>query len=97
MFDYETTVVEIELRVRKLIAENERLQTEVEELRRQCVELQGKIDSNNVTINNLKEQNNILKLGNVLTQKGDSAEVKLKINQLIRSIDKSLLLINKSE
>lgn len=97
MFDYETTVAEIELKVRRLIEENDRLRASEQNLTQQCKELQEQIDNNNVIINNLKEQNNILKLGNTLTQKGDSAEIKLKINQLIRSIDKSLLLINKSE
>jgi predicted RNase H-like nuclease (RuvC/YqgF family) len=97
MFDYETTVAEIERKVRKLIEENDRLRASEQNLTRQCKELQEQIDNNNVVINKLKEQNNILKLGNTLTQKGDSAEIKLKINQLIRSIDKSLSLINKSE
>ena len=97
MFDFETTVAEIECKVRKLVGENGRLRAEVEELARLCGELQEQVDSQNITINNLKEQNNILKLGNTLTQKGDSVEIKLKINQLIRSIDKSLALINKSE
>ena len=63
----------------------------------QCRKLQEQVNNQNITINNLKEQINILKLGNTLTQKGDSVEIKLKINQLIRSIDKSLALINKSE
>lgn len=97
MFDYETTVAEIERKVRKLIEENDRLRASEQNLTRQRKELQEQIDNNNVVINKLKEQNNILKLGNTLTQKGDSAEIKLKINQLIRSIDKSLSLINKSE
>lgn len=97
MFDFETTVAEIELKVRKLIEENDRLRASEESLARQCAELQGQIDNNNLVINNLKEQNNILKLGNTLTRKGDFAEIKLRINQLIRSIDKSLSLINKSE
>lgn len=97
MFDFETTVAEIELKVRKLIEENDRLRASEESLARQCAELQGQIDNNNLVINNLKEQNNIFKLGNTLTRKGDSAEIKLRINQLIRSIDKSLSLINKSE
>lgn len=97
MFDYETTVAEIERKVRRLIEENDRLRASEHNWAEQCKELQGQIDNNNIIINNLKEQNNILKLGNTLSQKGDSAEIKLKINQLIRSIDKSLSLINKSE
>ncbi len=97
MFDYETTVAEIERKVRRLIEENDRLRASELNWAERCKELQGQIDNNNIIINNLKEQNNILKLGNTLSQKGDSAEIKLKINQLIRSIDKSLSLINKSE
>lgn len=97
MFDYETAVAEIERKVRELIVENDRLRVSEHNWAERCKELQKQIDNNNVVINNLKEQNNILKLGNRLAQKGDSAEIKLKINQLIRSIDKSLSLINKSE
>lgn len=96
MFDFETTVAEIEWKVRKLLEENGRLRTEVEESAERCRVLQEQVNNQNITINNLKEQNNILKLGNTLAQKGDTVEIKLRINQLIRSIDKSLALINKS-
>ena len=97
MLDFETTVAEIEWKVRKMIEENDRLRAGEAELTEQCRKLQEQVNNQNITINNLKEQINILKLGNTLTQKGDSVEIKLKINQLIRSIDKSLALINKSE
>ena len=97
MFDFETTVAEIELKVRKLMKENELLRAEMEKTNGQCQELQRQNEQLNILINNLKEQNNNLKLGNTLTQQGDSVEIRLKINQLIRSIDKSLELINKSE
>ena len=97
MFDFEAIVVEIEMKVRKLIGENRRLRVEAEEANERCRQLQEQVDKQNIVINHLKEQNNNLKLGNTLTQKGDSVEIKLKINQLIRSIDKSLALINKSE
>ena len=97
MFDFEAIVVEIERKVRKLAGENQRLRLEVEKANDRCKQLQEQLDNQNIVINNLKEQNNKLKLGNTLTQKGDSVEIRLKINQLIRSIDKSLALINKSE
>ena len=96
MFDFETTVAEIEWKVRKLLEENGHLRAEVEESAERCRQLQEQVNNQNITINNLKEQNNILKLGNTLAQKGDTVEIKLRINQLIRSIDKSLALINKS-
>lgn len=97
MFDFETTVTEIEWKVRRLVEENARLQAEVEESAEQCRKLQEQVNNQHITINNLKEQNNILKLGNTLTQKGDTVEIKLQINRLIRSIDKSLALINSAE
>jgi predicted RNase H-like nuclease (RuvC/YqgF family) len=96
MFDFEAIVVEIERKVRKLAGENQRLRLEVEKANDRCKQLKEQLDNQNIVINNLKEQNNKLKLGNTLTQKGDSVEIRLKINQLIRSIDKSLALINKS-
>ena len=77
MFDFEAIVVEIEMKVRKLIGENRRLRVEAEEANERCRQLQEQVDKQ--------------------TQKGDSVEIRLKINQLIRSIDKSLALINKSE
>ena len=49
----------------------------------------------NNKIKKLMEKTHILKIRNTLVQRGDSAEIKLKINQLIRNIDKSLMLLTK--
>ncbi len=95
MLDLETTVSGIEYKVRKLIEDNEKLRQQVERLSTEKQDLQKACDNQNILINNLKEQTKILKLGNALTQKGDSAEIKLKINQIIRGIDKSLALLTK--
>lgn len=95
MLDLETTVSGIEYKVRKLIEDNEKLRQQVVQLSTEKQDLQKACDNQNILINNLKEQTKILKLGNALTQKGDSAEIKLKINQIIRSIDKSLAILTK--
>ena len=97
MFDYEATLAGIEYKVRKLIEENERLRREVESLDDSREALEEAIENKNIEINNLKEETKVLKLRNALAEKGDSAEIKLKINQLIRTIDKSLALLNKTE
>lgn len=97
MYDLETTVAEIELKIRKLMKENELLRQGLERADGECRKLQEQNEQLNILINNLKEENNNLKLGNTLTRKGDSVEIRLKLNQLIRRIDKSLELINKSE
>lgn len=97
MFDFETNIAGIEYKVRRLIQERDDLRNAEDKLKALCEELQQQINDQQNTINNLKEENKILKLGNALIQKGDSTEIKLKINQLIRNIDKSLSLLNKAE
>lgn len=94
MIDFENTVTGIEQKVWMLLEEIDRLRTVEAKLTEERRQLQEEVKIQNITINNLKEDNKILKLGNALTQKGDSAEIKLKINQLIRNIDKSLAIIN---
>ena len=93
MFDFETTLSGIEYKIRKLVDENNGLRAEIAHLTESNEELRETIKNQEETINKQKEETNILKLRNTLVQKGDSAEIKLKINQLIRNIDKSLSLL----
>ena len=97
MNDYETTLATIEYKVRKLIQENEQLHREVDELSTNIAILKEANKNKDILINNLKEESKILKIRNTLNGKGDSTEIKLKINQLIRTIDKSLVLLDKME
>ncbi len=93
MFDFETSLLGIDYKVRKIIEQNNALKAEVARLNEANEELRETIKNQELTINQQKEETNILKLRNTLVQKGDSAEIKLKINQLIRNIDKSLSLL----
>ena len=90
MFDFETSVSGIEFKVRQLADEVMRLRTAVERGEDRCRELEETLKNKETEINNLKEQNKFIKLGNRLTEGNDSAELKLKINQMIRTIDRSL-------
>ena len=90
MFDFESSVTGIEFKVRQLADEVARLRRLVSEKEDHCYELEEALKNSEKTINNLKEENKLLKLGNKLSEKGDSAEIKLKINQMIRAIDRSL-------
>ena len=97
MFDFETTVAGIEHKVRLLADEVARLRTALSESEDQCRELQKALDNKEILINNLKEENKIIKLGNKLAENGNSTELKPKINQMIRAIDKSLEIIKNQE
>ena len=90
MFDFETTLSGIEYKVRQLIEQNNRLEETIAKLTESKEEQTETIKNQQQTIEELKQEIEILKLRNTLVQKGDSAEIKLKINQLIRNIDKSL-------
>lgn len=93
MFDFETSVTGIEFKVRQLADEVTRLRALVSQKENRCRELEEALKNSETTINNLKEENKLLKLGNKLSEKGESAEIKLKINQMIRAIDKSLEIV----
>lgn len=97
MFDFETTLSGIEYKVRQLIEQNNRLEEDIAKLTESKEEQTETIKNQQQTIEELKQEIEILKLRNTLVQKGDSAEIKLKINQLIRNIDKSLTLLTKMD
>ncbi|MBR3829368.1 MAG: hypothetical protein IKR79_01525 [Bacteroidales bacterium] len=97
MFDFETTLSGIEYKVRQLIEQNNRLEETIAKLTESKEEQTETIKNQQQTIEELKQEIEILKLRNTLVQKGDSAEIKLKINQLIRNIDKSLTLLTKMD
>lgn len=95
MTNLENTLTGIDYKIRQIIEENIELRKRVASMTEQIEEQKETIETQNITNNSLQEQIKVLKLGNTLTQKGDSTEIKLKINQLIRTIDKSLELLNK--
>lgn len=90
MFDFETSVTGIEFKVRQLADEVMRLRRLNEEGEYRRHELEEALKNKESEINKLKEENKLIRLGNRLTEGNDSAELKLKINQMIRTIDKSL-------
>ena len=95
MSEVEDLLSRIEERVSQLVAENQQLRDKISLLGKDQDAMQEAIKDKDILINNLTEQNKILKLGNALAQKGDSTEIKLRINQLIKDIDKSLSLMTK--
>ena len=93
MFDFETSVSGIEFKLRQLADEVQRLRSEVSAKENEVWRLEKAIKDKDIIINNLKEENKLVKLGNRLTEGNDSAELKLKINQMIRTIDRSLVIL----
>ena len=86
----------IDFKIKQLVEKLKRTERELAEVRQSNQELLDIIETQKEQIKTLEEQNKILILRNTLdTTKGDSAKVKLKINQLIRDIDRSIELLTK--
>ncbi len=97
MLDFETKLSGIEYKVRQLIDDNRELKEQLIRLNDQRDELKEQVRNQQEEINNLKDNIKLLKLRNALEQKGDSTEVKLRINQMIRSVDRCLSILNKPQ
>jgi hypothetical protein len=96
MFSFSTILSSIDFKIRKLIERCNAVERELIEVRQENQKLLNIIENQKEQIHILEEQNKILILRNTLdTTKGDSAKVKLKINQLIRDIDRSIELLTK--
>ncbi|MBO7101502.1 MAG: hypothetical protein IK010_06465 [Bacteroidales bacterium] len=97
MFDFETSVSGIEFKVRQLADEVQRLRSLVAQRDDRVYELEEALKNKEILINNLTEENKLVKLGNRLTEGKDSAELKLTINRMIRTIDKSLEILKTND
>ncbi|MDP3912560.1 MAG: hypothetical protein Q8R96_02340 [Bacteroidota bacterium] len=89
-------LLEFKLKVKQMIAKHENLKQEK-------VQLRGKIESLEETINHLRQENSLLeqkyenvKLAKMLVASDDdNKDAKSKIQKLVREIDKCIALLNK--
>ncbi|MAW65810.1 MAG: hypothetical protein CMD18_06415 [Flavobacteriales bacterium] len=85
----------LESKVEKLIIKHNEAKVNIKNLRDENILLQEKLTQEKVQVKQLSEQNKVLKLAKSLTGKeGKSTDIKLKINQLIREIDKCIAQVN---
>ena len=88
----------IDFKIRKLVEEYRATERELTDVKQENQKFRQVIEEQAEQIKILEEQNKILKLRNTLdTTNGDSTKVKLRINQLIRDIDKSIDLLTKMD
>ena len=92
----ETKLLEIKEQIRHVIYLHEDLKAEKQELISKNQLQAEMIEEQQKLINDLQEQNKILKLAKMISGGNDqnSRDIKLRINQMIREIDKSIALLN---
>lgn len=90
----ENIIADIERLSGNLIKERDALQAKVNELQQHQQQLMSDLEQKEKAILELEEQNQTLKIAKSLTGAEDKSEAKLKINELVREIDKCIALLN---
>jgi hypothetical protein len=96
MSDLKSIASSLENKVEKLVDLHHRTKKELATLKTENIHLHQTIDQQKKAIKDLEEKGKILKLSKSLsTTNENTTELKLKINELIREVDKCILLLNK--
>lgn len=85
----------LQSKVEKLIIQHKKAKEDIKQLKDENLFLQKKLSETKIQLTDVNEQNKVLKLAKTLSGKeGKSTEIKLKINELIREIDKCIAKVN---
>lgn len=93
--DIALTVNSLQSKIEKLIQFHNRLKDDYSKLSVENEVLIRKVEEQKNRINKLEDSNKVIKLAKALSGDGvKSPELKNKINELVREIDKSIALLN---
>lgn len=95
MSDLEILVSGIDYKVRKLTGLLERCEAEKNQLLKEQLELQEILQQQRQTIQQLEDKMLKMNMARALPTKEENGNVKQKINQMVREIDRCLALLNK--
>lgn len=94
MNETEKLLISINGKTNRLIGRNDALKKEIEVFRKKTEQFENLIKERNVEIENLTEQNNILKISKAVRTEEGAVDTKNRINELVREIDKCIGLLN---
>lgn len=93
--DINHLVISLQSKVEKLIIEHKKAQEDLKQIRQENSFLRNNLAQKNQQINELEEMVKVLKLARTLGVKEEkTTDLKLKINELVREIDKCIALVN---
>lgn len=95
MSNVDKLIIQINDKIKKLIDLRQALINENEDLKSKQQELQQQLDIKNKTIDELKNKNRNLSIADSIKQIEGNSDVKLKIDEMVREIDKCIELLNK--
>ena len=92
MEKFSETILSFEKNVKQLIKKKQEVESKLSLYEHQIVDLTQQLNQKNEEIKELEEKNKILRIAG--GQKGDNREIKLKINEMIREVDKCIAQLN---
>lgn len=96
MADLDITLTSLQSKIEKIVHLYRKLQDEHAKLESENEDLQKTVNRQRSEISNLEEKVKVVKLAKTLNSNdNNSTELKYKINELMREIDKSIALLNK--
>ncbi len=90
-----SVVGRIRTKVQALASKNAAMGSEISELKSKISILENSVAEKDKSIEELNEKIKMLKMAKSLDGGSDNKEMKLKINELVREIDKCIALVNK--
>jgi len=93
--NHEELLKELRVNLKKLYSLYERTKSEKQDLLQRNADLEELICERDNKIKELEEQNNTIKIAKALVTGEDTHDAKIKINRIVREIDKCIALLNK--
>tara|TARA_Y100000739_G_C20540236_1_gene433213 strand:+ start:636 stop:932 length:297 start_codon:yes stop_codon:yes gene_type:complete len=88
-------VESIHSKIEKLVNQQNKAKEDIKQLKEENIILKEQLTYTKIQVKELSEKNKVLKLAKSLSGKeGKSTDIKLKINELIREIDKCIAQVN---
>jgi dephospho-CoA kinase len=87
---------QLQQRIRQVVELYQKEKTQNEQLRKKSIELEEKLKLDGNRLNDLEEKYNKLKISKALIASSDDVhDAKLKVNRMVREIDKCIALLNR--
>lgn len=86
-------IADLEVKVAALVQKKEKLEVEMKALKAEKSELQEQNDELSAKVEQLEEKNKILRIAGGGNEEGQR-EMKLKINEIVREVDKCIAQLN---
>jgi predicted RNase H-like nuclease (RuvC/YqgF family) len=96
MSEFKEKIEQLSIKVEKLIHLHTRYKAEISHLKSDNEKLISELELKEKKINELSEKNKVIKIAKSLAETGENAhDIKLKLNEVLREVDRCIALLNK--